>query len=118
MRTFVILFSLILFGCKKDATFNVVKSKPPTWIADIKPILTSHGCINCHNSTNMSGYVNLDSSTGVIHEMVRGTFYNSIKVPSGGVYALMPPYNSTYIMMDSLEIRKFIDWGLNDYRIK
>jgi len=116
MRTFVILFSLILFGCKKEP-FCGCEPKPPTWV-DIKPILLNHGCIGCHNSNNMQGYVNLDSSTGVIHEIVRGTFYNSIRVPSGGVYALMPPYNSTYIMMDSLEIRKFIDWGLNDYKIK
>ena len=117
MRTFIILFSLILFGCEKEP-FCGCEPKPPTWIADIKPILTSHGCINCHNSINMAGFVNLDSSTGVIHEMVRGTFYNSIQVPKGGVYAKMPPYNSTYVMLDSLEIRKFIDWGYNDYKIR
>ncbi len=59
-----------------------------SYATDIVPILQHNGCINCHNTTNPSGNIELEKYTDVSTHVSNGKLMGSIKHAKG--YAAMP----------------------------
>lgn len=110
MRKDIFMYSLLLtvlifcFSCTADKEeIDTCGLDNITYSSDIQPLLEV-SCVSCHNSTNSSGGINLDSYESASSAANSGKLLGAVRQEAG--FSAMPPSGK----LDSCQIARIEEW--------